>query len=372
MAADYSRRLANMRARRKGEDGNLVKFAEASAVRTFDSLFGRDTREGYEKRSTTPSVQYAFGSMAAVNPEYTAVSVEEGERVKAQLLRGLGNAGIPILFEYQGSVPLNIHIRRHSDIDLLVLHGGMLTHDPMPSNSNWYTTLPKSVIQYMLELRSACEDTLQTVYWGANVDISGAKSISLSGGSFQRKVDVVPSHWHDTYEYRLNGQKHDREVKVLDKSTCTMLANRPFLHMKRIDDKDKATVGGAKKAIRLLKTLKADSDQEIKLSSYDIASLVWHFNDLELAKPATKELALVAVAQVELNAMCRNYVATSSLMTPDGSRAIIDEARKFTSLQKLAAEVDALAADLAREIDPMSVLLPDRVRPALEGAFIAA
>jgi len=38
-------------------------------------------------------------------------------------------AGISATFEYQDSVPLNIHIRFASDIDLLVLHAAFVTVD---------------------------------------------------------------------------------------------------------------------------------------------------------------------------------------------------------------------------------------------------
>lgn len=140
--------------------------------------------------------------------------------------------------------------------------------------------------------------------------------------------------------------------------------------MKRIDDKDQRTGGGTKKVIRFLKNLKADGKQDICLSSYDIASLGWHFSDFGLIQPVYRELALVAVTQVELNAMCRDFVRTSQLEAPDGSRRIIDNPEKFTALLRLSAEADAIALDVAKEIDPLVAYLPERIRPALEEAVI--
>jgi hypothetical protein len=310
--------------------------------------------------------------MQAVDAEYTANSIKEGERVKAQLQRGLTAAGIGHEFEYQGSVPLDIHLKKHSDIDLLVLHGDVLTYDRTgpAATSTGYTPVQKTALQYVLEMRGACERILVNAYPEADVDTSGSKSITLSGGSLRRKVDVVPSHWHDTADYQRTKQKHDREVNILDKSVPMTLSNAPFLHMKKIEEKEQGTFGGAKKVIRFLKTLKADSDQKIGLSSYDISSLVWHFDTVALIKPSYSELALVAVAQAELDGMCRNYDRTSRLWTPDGSRLIIDQADKFTALQKLSAEVTAVASDIASELDPLAPYYPDRVRPALEKAFM--
>lgn len=371
MATDYSKRLGRMRERRQGGDSGIVNLAESLGYGS--QILTGYTKEAYENRAKSETTRYALGAMQAVDAEYTNVSIKEGDRVRSQLSNGLYYLGISVEFEYQGSVPLDIHIKRHSDIDLLVLDSRFVTHDAaaaMAAGIQYGPLLPKTAVQYLLELRASCERILINAYPAADVDTSGAKSINLSGGSLQRKVDVVPSHWHDSAAYQRSGQKYDRMVQILDKTVPTTISNSPFLHMKRVNDKDAVTSGGAKKVIRFLKTLKADCDQDISLSSYDIASLVWHFNDRELSQPAYRELALIAVTQAELNAMCRDYAGTCQLATPDGSRKIIDEPGKFISLQKLSAEVDAIAADIARELDPLVQWLPERTRPALEAASI--
>ncbi|WP_148213494.1 hypothetical protein [Rhodospirillum centenum] len=371
MAIDYSKRLVQMRERRQGTAESTRKFTEHYAYSSEG--FTGSTKEAYENRSRSESTKYALGAMQAVDPEYTKVSIAEGDRVKQKLSNGLYKSGISTEFEYQGSVPLDIHIKRHSDIDLLVLDSRFVTCDhaaALTAGNQYGKLLPKSAAQYLIELRRNCERILIEAYPAANVNTSGAKSINLSGDSFQRKVDVVPSHWHDSATYQRTRQKHDRVVQILDKIEQKTIPNLPFLHIKKVNDKDKATLGGTKKVIRFLKTLKADCDQDITLSSYDIASLVWHFNDRGLAQPTSRELALIAVARAELNAMCRDYSGTCKLTTPDGSRKIIDKPEKFTSLQKLSAEVDAIASDIARELDPMVQWFPDRIRPALEAVSI--
>lgn len=144
----------------------------------------------------------------------------------------------------------------------------------------------------MLNLRTSCESVLQAKFPAAKVDKSGSKSIALTGGSLRRKVDVVPSHWHDTAAFQQSRNKWDREVRILDKDAGRLISNRPFLHMQRIENKDVRTDGGAKKAIRLLKNIKRDSSHNIKLTSYDIAGLVWHLDDDALRKPNYLELSL--------------------------------------------------------------------------------
>lgn len=101
----------------------------------------------------------------------------------------------------------------------------------------------------MQELRKECEIVLTEAYPAAEVDINGAKSISLSGGSFRRKVDVVPANWHDTVAYQLYEHKHLREIYVLDKHKLERTKNSPFIFMHQINQKDVITQGGTKKVI---------------------------------------------------------------------------------------------------------------------------
>lgn len=345
---NYTQKLANMRSRRLGffdSTNGLSKsasFIEAAAL-----------TEAYETRAKTEAIKYALGAMQALESKYTQISFQEGERVRNQLNTGLQNAGIPATFEYQGSVPLNVHIRFDSDIDLLVIHDKFITFDGTGPKASAYNTIQVSVLGEMLTLRSKCEQILEQKFPAVTVDKSGAKSISLSGGSLQRKVDVVPSYWHDTATYQITKAKHDREVKILNKDEYSLISNRPFLHMLRIEEKDFATNYGAKKAIRLLKNIRKDAIKDIKLSSYDIAALVWNFTNDALSKPYYLELSLVAETQRHLQFFVDNLEFTKTLDVPDLSRKIIDSPEKVLALQLLKMEVDQLAEDIARELKPL-------------------
>lgn len=357
--ANYAQKLANLRSRRMGLGSTALSanFREAVAL---DSL-----TEAYEKRAKTDAIKYALGAMQALDAKYTAISFQEGDRVKNQLSPCLQSLGISATFEYQGSVPLDIHIRQASDIDLLVLHDRFVTFDQAGTREPTYVRLSISVLDEMLKLRSQCESILTQKFPAVTVDVSGAKSISLSGGSLQRKIDVVPSHWHDTAAYQVSREKYDREVKVLDKHERTLITNRPFLHMRRIEEKDGRTNGCTKKVIRLLKNLKRDSNKDIKLSSYDIAALVWHCNDQALNKPYYLELSLIAETQSWLQVLVNNPGYAKTLDVPDLSRKIFDSEDKFLALRHLKAEVDELATALVRELRPIYLDSQEYIRKSL-------
>ena len=100
-------------------------------------------------------------------------------------------------FDYQGSVTNNTHIRRNSDVDLLVicnyfitLQAGLPCPDPYRGN-------PKDDL---LTLRNNCVEQLGKFSPKLKIDDSGAKSVKVSGGHLVVSVDVVPANWYETKE----------------------------------------------------------------------------------------------------------------------------------------------------------------------------
>lgn len=352
---NYKEKLESLRSRRLGDNITVNMYDSVSAG--LESLIksSRNAKEHYEQRANGEATKYALGSMQEVGKRYTEISHEEADRVIKQLESGLSAVPLRATFELQGSVPLNVHIRGVSDVDILVLHDEFVTLDWNGPKANTYVKLPDtpSALHSLLDLRKKCEDILSSRYPSATVDITGDKSIALSGGSLKRKVDVVPSHWHHSSTYQHSNQKHDKEVRILHKSNQQFLSNHPFLHMHEINKKNQTTNDGIKKVIRLLKNIKNDSEENIYLSSYDIASLVWHFDSSSLTKPNYLELSLVGEAQQKLESMILFEDLTKNLMTPDNSRKIIDSDEKWQSLKTLNEEVISLSRQIVNEIEPL-------------------
>lgn len=365
MAKDVNRRLADLKSRRRGSNSTVV----------MDSAYATASNrsEKFETRSIKQWAKYALGIMQEVDPTYTRNSVAEGERVKSQISNGIDR---DIKFEYQGSVPLNVHIRGVSDIDILVLLGQYLTIDTqgVRANTTAYSDwVGPSGIDQLAALRKELEVALKAAYPAADVDITKDKAIALSGGSLARSVDVVPSHWHDSATYQVSQNKRDREVKIYQKSTHNTFLNRPFLHIDKINEKEANTRGGAKKIIRMLKNLKADSDNPtaILINSYEIAGLVYHFESSPMSVPAYNELALVAVAKQQLTRLIDSRLWTMGLNTPDGIRKIIDSEAKFNSIKLLRDEVSELGKNLAIELTSRYWIDDLETLKALRESYIA-
>jgi len=352
MARNINDRLSQLDARRKGTD----RLNRVSASAANDVLAKSLIAESWQKRATTkPNTRYALGAMQSVDQRYTEISLETAERVGKQLESGLPAYGASATFKLQGSVPLDVHIRGVSDVDLLTLDASFRTYD---RNGAWSSAgiyqnpTTRTSAGAIAELRNAAEKVLKSAYPVADVDCNGAKCIALSGGSLARPVDVVPSHWHDTVEYQGSGQEHDRAVTILNKRSGTTLDNLPFLHIHRVHSRDTVLSGGLKKAIRLTKSVKSDAENQTeaaKLPSFDIAALLYHADQSALLLGRTYELAILAEAQRFLDWCYRNQSQSTLLLTPDGTRRILDTPAKIEGLLIISMEMDALAASVAKE-----------------------
>jgi len=321
-------------------------------------------RENYEQLSEPPSVKYALGSMQPVGKAYTDKSYEEGDRVKERIIEGLSRSPL-VSFAYQGSVPLDVHIRGSSDVDLLLIHEEFVTNDPDAARHIAYSPYRgKLPVDELKALRDQATSILKRRYWAASVT-SGAKAIRVSGGSLERDIDVVPSHWHDTASYATSKNRDFRGIKILNGDYGTV-HNLPFLHIKHIRDRCVEHSGSLRKVIRLLKNLKADSDSEITLSSYDIAAIAWHMPSELLRIPYFVDLLLVARTKQHLSRIVGDEAYRYSLWVPDGSRKIFNESSKFTGVLLLFGELLTLEKKIYKELDPLgrdesSAMIPESV-----------
>lgn len=352
MARNIDRRLQSLNSRRRGTDRVSRITRDAAQEVLVNSL----KAESYVARAPTQrNTRYVLGAMQAVSPDYTRISIEEAQRVGAQLKTGLAKQAIWVDFRLQGSVPCDIHIRGVSDVDLLVLDERYVHYDTSgirSLRSGYASPVSYDTLQALQQLRRESEAILIAAFPAATVDTTGSKAINLSGGSLRRPVDVVPSNWFDTSDYQSSGAEADRGVHILNKAVPERVLNLPFRHIQRIGVRDAQCRGGMKKAIRLCKNVKADAIEEgtrIELSSFDLASALWHADLGALDVGADRELAILAEATRFLDFLARNLPYAATLQVPDGSRTIFNTAVKQEALIRMSLEMDDLALEVSRE-----------------------
>ncbi|HBP6726065.1 TPA: hypothetical protein L6B36_03970 [Pseudomonas aeruginosa] len=358
---DFESRLKSLKERRQGSRERAIFDSMESFAANQAILTGQDVRkrEFFETLNESAGVKYAIGAMAAVDKAATKVSIREGERVADSLIKSLSSEGESVTRRLQGSVALDIHIKGHSDVDMLILVTNPVNVELPKVVPNGYlpSSDPRSLLQIIRDVRAKSERILPVNFPKANVDCSSSKCICVSGGSLAREVDVVPAIWFDTIKYQSSSQDHDRGVKIYNKSDDEFLLNFPFTHIKLVNDRDALYGGNLKSVIRLMKNMIADMPDYKKrvvkqLSSYDLAAIGYHMNE-NLHAPYYMKLSLVEKTRAHLAFLLAAKDYRSSLSVPDQSRKIFDNDGKVEALSILSKEMDDLAVSIFKELQPL-------------------
>lgn len=338
---DYDRRLQELIARRTAP----VEIVEGAG--RYAKAFGEDqyyraspTYEVYNSLGKEGSaVRYTVGAMARVDPRYTEITYEQGDRVRNQLDRALRAVNAACDFEYQGSVTNDTHIKSYSDIDLLAITQRFHALEPPQEATQAYEGDPTEDLK---EIRLTSCDCLKSAFPKADVDSGGSKSITVSGGSLRRKIDIVPANWYHTNRYAQMQAKRFRAIQVLDVKSGERVKNMPFLHNYLIMTRDERTIGGLRKVIRLMKSLKYDSES-IGLSSYDLASIGYNMPESQSMTFPGDEVALLVRLKTYLDSLVVNPARRTEMLVPDESRKVFTPGHAtLQGLDELRDEVDDL------------------------------
>ncbi len=311
-------------------------------------------------------LKYIRYAMKGVETEYTQRSRLAGERVKNHLKGNITD----VVYKYQGSVMTNTHIKGTSDIDLLVIADTFYTFDRASINNILTTeSLKTKLYSYQVKKlqdeligagytnsiddlkknRADSENTLVPIY--DECDISHPKAIKITNKSLNRDVDIVIANWYDNVTAILKDKEPDfRGIQVYNKESNTKgEVDYPFLSIKLINERSTETNGRLKRIIRFLKNIKADSDLEINLSSFDINAICY---DIETYKYTHKNFfELVPVIYNQLNSLANNSQHANDLKSVDDNEFIFRyNSSKLKSLKILMTEIDSILLDLKKVV----------------------
>jgi len=306
-------------------------------------------------------LEYVKRAMQGVEAGYTEKTFEAGNKIKDHLKKNYPNLD----YEYQGSVMCNTHIKGYSDIDLIQITDSFYSHEKKEKFDEKYNSgysLNSSQKQALLNVingtpflgdvnadlrknRLNAENILTSIY--KNVDISKAKSIEVNPTNPDRKVDVVTASWYKTVNSEVNSNRELRGIQVYDKEKNTrLLVDFPFLKIRLLNDKDKLVNGRLKKMIRFLKTIKADSDYDLKaISSFDISSICYNINPLSYENKVYYELVVVLYAEFKKIIDDENY--RNTIMSIDKTEFIfMGKDEKVRLLRLIFSEISSIYSDL--------------------------
>ena len=194
-----------------------------------------------------------------------------------------------------------------------------------------------------MQLKDNCHSNIKTNFPKVNIE-RGAKSLKLTGGSLRRDIDVVPSCWNEK-------TKPKKGIAILNEEENSQVINTPFYHNQLLNQKDEHCKFFYKKAIRLVKNLKADIEEqenkELKISSYEITALIYHISDDKFST-LKQNTELVPMLVKEFNLLLSRK-DLKELEVPDGSRKIIKNKETIISLQELIQKLSYILNCLEKE-----------------------
>jgi hypothetical protein len=328
--------------------------------------------EAWDKFQTSEPVRFALGAMQPIDHAYTKKSFEEADRVASQLTAGLTQK---VVFDHQGSTTNDTHIKAASDIDLLTLldPGAFFVFVESPLRVEVGCAYAGNTVLDLATLKQDCIQLLNRKFPQAQVS-PGSKSIAVEGGSLARKVDVVPSAWRDTIEWRQSQNKIHRGVCVLNTDNYDLITNKPFLHNQRLHDQDLSVLGGLRKSIRLMKSVKFDATIAVELSSYHICGIAYTMPPEWLTVDPGHDLLLLVRSRQWCEYLRDNSDYRSRLLMPNGTELLFGAAgAQVDHLQQMIRELRELERDIATDnLRPLTKLAEARFDLPTVNPFLRA
>lgn len=325
---NYDRRISNLRNRRFDKDLN-----ESTLTKSFSTS---DLPE---------NIKYLVESMLPIGKKYNERTLQAAQNVQNHLERDF-NLHFRRAYKNQGSVMAGTNIKVHSDIDLLTVIDRY--HYPQGQPVNPYTESdPNSDIK---DLRRQAVQILKRQY--DLVDDKGEKSISIINQNLGRKVDIVPSFWYHSDKYTDTENEHYKGIYLFNFVSETKHLDYPFATVNNINHKGNSTNDGSRRGIRLLKTLKADCDDQLEtLKSFQLTSIVHDIDSNRLYYNAGTELEIAKVVSSQINRIINEPSYRLSVSSPNGLEKPLTREGIVRDLTRLKIDLDLLIEDSSSEMN---------------------
>lgn len=326
---NYSKRLNNLRTRK------------------FDSALNESTlSKGFDSYDMPENLKYLMESMRPIDKKYNDITLQASDNVQNHLEREL-NLHFSRDYRTQGSVICNTNIQLHSDIDLLNIIARYAYLPPNIPPPNPYTESdPQIDIE---QLRDQATKIMKSKY--DEVDTKGAKSIWIYNKNLRRKVDIVFAYWYNSEQYLQHGSEYYRGVQLYDFfAKEKQNADFPFANIQNVNHKGDSTNDGSRRGIRLLKNLKADSDQKIELNSFQLTTIVHNIENARLQYSLGSEWQIGKVVSEEMNTLIEIPTYRKKIKSPNGTEYPFLQDSTVAEIKKLKADLDELLMDTAKEV----------------------
>ncbi|WP_421870542.1 hypothetical protein [Marinoscillum sp.] len=291
--------------------------------------------DAFEECEYPDAIKYTLESMEEIDPSYAYKTFHITKRIQDKLDKTFEEIKFKVDFRYQGPIQTETHIVLYGGVELICLTRSM---DKKP----WMqvTRMAQEIMGVLTGDQSFRE-----------IDYSSKLRIKLATSKPKCEIKILPAIWLDNPEYLETKREIDRGVCEYNMLKKTRRRYLPFLNIARINSKDNRCNGGLKRIIRLLLTLQRDAHEEIDLSWYEIASIVYAIPEKQMKFNKEYSLGLLGVVAAQLNRVVSDKNYRQRLLSPSEKELVFGSRLYLTDeVAKLKTELDHLIQDLNEEL----------------------
>lgn len=318
MAQDYNLRLENLKGRRYDE-----------------ALKGPVLSEAFHKTDYPDSVKYALESMVEIDPAYAYKVYAISKKIHEKLTRALKKQGYYVDYRYQGELKTYSNILLYGDVELIVIKKEV--------NEKPHLDVQRLAMELLEILRGDPEFK--------SVDYSDKTRIRITAQKPTCEIDILPSVWVDSVEYKQTKNEIYRGIAEFDFKNKKIRKYLPFLNIARVNSRDQHTNGVFKCMSRLLKTLRADNDERIDLKDSEINAMLYALGD-KLKVEHSHILALLPKVENLLEKIHSDSSIFQSIPSPSGKDKVFNERPdKQEEVGKLKTALSQLISDINQDLE---------------------
>ncbi|MEO9869479.1 hypothetical protein [Ekhidna sp.] len=319
MEHDYSLLVENLKGRR---------YDEALREPVLSDAFHHS---GY-----SDCLKYTLESMVEIDPSYAYKVYANSRRIHEIISKTLKKKGYNIDYRYQGALKTYSNILLYGDVEIIIIKKSVSDKPHVDMQS----------------LAADLLDVLSRDQSFKSVDYSDKTRIRITAQKPTCEIDILPSMWIDSAEYVKTKNEIYRGIAEFDFKHKKVKKYLPFLNIARINARDQHTKGNLKCMARLLKSLRADSEDQINLRDSEINSILYSMAEVDLSIDQKNILSLLPKVSSKLGRITKDTTHFNSLLSPsEKDRVFGGRPEKQQEVKKLHDSLKQLISDLKADLE---------------------
>ena len=329
MGNDYSLKIENLKGRRYDEALKEPALSDAFHNSTYSDC-----------------IKYTLESMLEIDPAYAYKVYAASRKIHEKITKALKKRGYHVDYRYQGELKTYSNIVLYGDVEIMVIKRDVVG----------------KAHQEIQMLASELMDILQGDPSFKSLEYNDKTRIRITALKPTCEIDLLPSIWVDSLEYKKTKNEIYRGIAEFDFKNKKVKKYLPFLNIARINSKDQQVGGNLKSLSRLLKTLRADSEDKIYLNDAEINAMIYSLSNEELMVDQKHLLQLLPKMEAKLNNLHINASDFNALLSPSGKdRVFAGRTDKKVEIGKLREALSALIEDLKKDLDTVNLTLDSEI-----------